>query len=104
MKDFSEFHKDTVLEGDKLSMGSVIDAAIEVLGFAERASRYSKSNDGKYMIIQIRHNGRKGVIFTASEILKQQLVTYKDMLPFKAKIIYNGKYYTFKGCNDESNV
>ncbi len=27
----------------------------------------------------------------------------QQMLPFRAQIIFNGKYYTFKGCENEDN-
>lgn len=103
MRDFADFHKESVLDGDKVGIKTILNKNIEVMGFAERNSRYAKSSDGKYIIIQIRHNGNKYVCFTASQVLKQQLSSYQNMLPFRAQIIFNGKYYTFKGCENEDN-
>ena len=103
MRDYADFHKESVLDGDKVGINTILNKNIEVMGFAERNSRYAKSSDGKYIIIQIRHNGNKYVCFTASQVLKQQLSSYQNMLPFRAQIIFNGKYYTFKGCENEDN-
>ncbi len=104
MRDFADFHKESVLDGEKVGINTILNKNIEVMGFAERNSRYTKSSDGKYIIIQIRHDGNKYVFFTASQILRQQLSDYRDMLPFRAQIIYNGKYYTFKGSDNEDST
>lgn len=37
-------------------------------------------------------------------VLKQQLSSYQNMLPFRAQIIFNGKYYTFKGSDNEDST
>jgi hypothetical protein len=98
MKDFSDFNKQAVLDGEKVSIESILNTNLEILNFAERNSRYAKTPDGKYIIIQIKQGDTKKIIFTASRILNEQLIEYREMLPFTAQITNNGKYYTFKGC------
>ncbi len=98
MKDFSDFCDQKILDGEKMPINNVLDRDLVVLNFSERNSKYAKQADDKYIIIQIMLDGVNKVIFTASEVLREQLIKYRDMLPFSAQIIHNGKYFTFKGC------
>lgn len=100
MKNFSDFHTEPVLDGDKISINNVVDKDIIVLAFAERASRYAKSKDGCYTIIQIELDGNRHVIFTGSRVLRDQLNAYKNELPFRAQITLNKSYFTFKGASE----
>lgn len=93
-----------VLDGKKVGMNEVLDRKLVVLGFAERNSRFAKSPDGKYLIIQVSLEGERYVFFTASSILRKQLEEHQDKLPFTAKITNNGNYYTLTGAKDESDV
>ena len=96
MNAFSDFHLDAVLDGRKVSINNVLGKQLIVLGYAERNSRFAKSNDGTYIILQIEIDGERLVVFTAASIIRDQLNKYRDKLPFKATIVFNGKYYSFK--------
>jgi hypothetical protein len=100
MKNFSDFHADPTLDGEKISIHDVVGKDIVVLAFAERASRYAKSKDGIYTIIQIELEGERRVFFTASRVLRDQLNAYRGELPFRAQIAFNKTYYTFTGATE----
>lgn len=52
--------------------------------------------NGKLLTLQIQVNNNKNIIFTGSEVLKNQIEKYKKKLPFAAKIVkINNKYYSF---------
>lgn len=96
MKSFSDFHKDAVMDGRKVSINDIVDKQLVILAFAERNSRYARNDDGKYLILQVEMDGERLVVFTAASVLRDQLSSYREHLPFSAKIVYNGKYYSFK--------
>lgn len=97
MKNFSDFHTEPTLDGEKISINDVVGKDIIVLDYADRPSRYAKTKDECYTIIQIELEGEKRVIFTGSSVLKDQLNTYRSELPFRAQIALNKTYYTFTG-------
>ncbi len=96
MKKFSDFAQDISLDGEKVSIDSILDKELIILGCRTRNSRFSKCNNGNYIIIQIQINGSKFVVFTASTVLYDQLEKYKNEIPFSTTIAKIGKHYTLK--------
>ncbi len=94
MNYFKDFNEDTVMDGDKVSIDSILDQDIEVCAFRIRNSRYTKSNNGNYTIIQYVRNGHRFITFTGSTVLHDQLKKYEDKLPFITQIKKIGTYYT----------
>ena len=79
------------LEGKKRRMEEIFNLELLVTAFRVDPS---KKNAGECLTIQFELNGEKQVIFTGSDVLKNQLKRYEDKLPFLTKIIKNGKYFT----------
>jgi len=94
MRHFKDFSEDTVMDGEKVSIDSILDQDIEVHAFRIRNSRYTKGNNGNYTIIQFDRNGHRYIAFTGSTVLHDQLKKYEDKLPFIAQIKKIGTYYT----------
>lgn len=90
--DFSSPGDGHPLEGGKVQIEKVFN--LEILITAYRIDK-SKKNDGECLTVQFEIDGKKQVIFTGSEVLKNQLERYKDRIPFLTKIIKHSKYYTF---------
>ncbi len=95
MHSFSEFAKDdkVALDGEKIKIGEVLNAEIEVLAFR---TFDSKAIRGKECLqLQINIDGQLRVIFTNSEVLARQVKKYAEQLPFRAIIRHIGSYYCF---------
>lgn len=92
MKRFKDFGKNNTLEGDKIKIEKVLNTEIIILGYDINPSKH---NDGKYLTLQLEINNEKRVLFTGSEVLIDQLETYKDEIPFLTVIKkINNKYYS----------
>lgn len=91
MDKFSSFAKERLV-GDKVSVSDILNKEITVLSYKIMKS---KIEDDNYAQIQIEINGEKKVVFTSSKVLKDQLETYKDHIPFIATIIKTRKYFSF---------
>jgi len=92
---FSDFAKDEAegpLSGEKIKMEKILGKEIVVLDFRVRKS---KIKDGEYTIIQFIKEDKKYVVFTGSSVLRRQLETYKNKLPFIAVINKINNYLTF---------
>lgn len=95
MKRFSDFAKDTVLDGDKIRIDDVINQEIEVINFTIKSSRYSRNKSGRYLTLQvITPDERRHVLFTGSDVLIDQLEKYGDEIPFMATIRKINRYYS----------
>lgn len=95
MHRFSDFATDQhQLEGDKLSVEEVINQEIVVTCFRVQKSKFN-NGDGTLLTLQFELNGKKHIIFTGSNVLKSQVETYKDKLPFITTIKKINKYLTF---------
>jgi len=91
MKKFSEFAKESILDGDKIRIDDVINEEIIILGYNIKDSKYKDSN---YLTLQIQRNDKKYVIFTGSEVLIDQIKKYENEIPFLATIRKINKYYS----------
>lgn len=95
MNRFSDFSTEFQLEGDKIPIETVLNTDIIVENYKITDSKY-KDGNGKLLTLQIQVNNNKNIIFTGSEVLKNQIEKYKEKLPFVAKIVkINNKYYSF---------
>ena len=96
MRKFSDFAQDeNILEGEKLTIASVLNKEIEVTGYRIKNSKYAKSNFEKCLSLQFELGGSKFVAFTGSNVLIDQIEKYKDEIPFLTTIIKIDKYFTF---------
>lgn len=91
MKKFSDFSKESVLDGDKIKIDDIVNEEIELLAFNIKESKYKEKN---YLTIQIKRNDKKYVAFTGSEVLIDQVKKYESELPFKTTIRKINKYYS----------
>lgn len=89
---FSDFAKEEKkLEGDKAKLDEILGKELLVTAFRTKKSKFKESN---YTTIQFKLGDKLCIVFTGSEVLMSQLERYKDKIPFYAKIIKPGKYYT----------
>ena len=65
--------------------------------FAVSGNANNGVNDGAFYVNSNNGSG------DANNNYGSQL-SYQNMLPFRAQIIYNGKYYTFKGSDNEDST
>lgn len=90
-KQFSQFAKETILDGDKIKLDDVLNQEIEILAISIKTSKYK---DKDYLTIQLTFNDKKYVSFTGSGVLIDQLTKYKAELPFFTTIRKINKYYS----------
>jgi hypothetical protein len=90
---FSDFADIAAFDGDKLKLGDILDKTILVMGYAIKDSK--KKQDTKYVTIHFKLDNKPHVVFTASQVLIDQLTKYKDKIPFYAAIKKINNYYTF---------
>lgn len=90
---FSDFADIATFDGDKLKLGDILDKTILVLGYAIKDSK--KKQGTKYVTIHFRLDDKPHVVFTASQVLIDQLIRYKDKIPFYGTIKKINNYYTF---------
>lgn len=92
MNKFGEFAANEIFDGDKISIGEVLDKEIIVKNFKVSGSKY-KNND--CLTLHVTIDGENRVIFTGSSVLLDQVQQHKDKLPFVSTIKKFNKYYTF---------
>jgi len=96
MKRFSDFATvNTAIIGDKIKIEDVLGKEIEVIGYKINDSKYKKKDNDKVLTLQFKLNGEDKILFTGSNVLMEQVETYKEELPFLAKIEKVNKFYTF---------
>ena len=91
MKKFSDFAKESILDGEKVKIDDIINKEIKIIGYAIKDSKYKSK---LYLTLQIIRENNKYVIFTGSSVLIDQLEKYKNKIPFVATIRKNNKYYS----------
>jgi len=94
MKKFSDFAKDTILDGEKAKLEDVLNVEIKVLGYNIKNSKYSKNSSGKYLTLQIERDNRRYVVFTGSDVLIDQLEKHGHEIPFVTTIRKINRYYS----------
>ena len=85
----------TAVIGDKIKIEDVLSKKIEVISYKINDSKYKKKDNDKVLTLQFKLNGEDRILFTGSNVLMEQIETYKDELPFLAKIEKVNKFYTF---------
>lgn len=93
---FGDFAEHKTLTGDKVAIESILNKRILVLAFEVRDSKYQSKGTKNCTKVQFKEaGGDEHVFFTGSEVLKDQLETYRDQLPFWATVEKVTNYYTF---------
>jgi len=99
MKAFKDFEVKPVANvfiGDKIKMMKVLNSTIIVNAYKIEVSQYPKNKSGNVMTLQITHVGEKGIIFTGSDYLMQQIQQIPDDgFPFQTVIVKNGEHFEF---------
>lgn len=96
MKRFSDFAPANIaIVGDKIKIEDVLSKEIEVIGYKISESKYKKRDNDKVLTLQFKLDGEDRILFTGSNVLMDQCETYKDEMPFLAKIEKINKFYTF---------
>ncbi len=97
MKRFSDFAEEPqALEGDKISIDSILNQELVVSGYRIGKTKYSSGGSEKCLTLEVIIDGEKRVVFTGSCVLMDQIEKYSCHLPFVAEIIKIKKYYRFK--------
>ena len=91
MKKFTDFAKETVLDGDKISIDGLLNEEILIIGFRIKNSKYKEK---EYLTLQIEKEEKKYVAFTGSEVLADQIKKYQEEIPFLTTIRKINKYYS----------
>jgi len=96
MKKFSDFStEESHPTGDKIKIEEILGKEIEVTGYRISESQYKKTSSNNVLTLQFVINGENRILFTGSGVLAEQIVKYKDEIPFMAKIEKVDKFYTF---------
>ncbi len=90
---FGDFADVATFDGDKLPLGDILDKTILVLDYKIKDSK--KRQGTKYVTINFKLDDKPYVVFTASQVLTDQLTKYKDKIPFYTTIKKINNYYTF---------
>lgn len=91
---FGDFAEETTpFEGDKIRIDDLLNKELLILGFKVRDSKQKK--DTSYVTIQFKLGDEEHIMFTASQVIIDQLSKYKENIPFYAIIKKIDRYYTF---------
>lgn len=74
-----------------MSIDSVLNKEIVILGFKKGSSKFK---DGDYITIQFELDGDHKILFTGSEVIRDQIEKYQSHIPFVATIQKIDRYYT----------
>ena len=95
-KRFSEFSRENMpLEGSKLKLDDVVNREITVIDYRVKDSHYKKENCEKFLTLQFKMDDKIYMMFTGSNVLRDQIDKYKSELPFITVIKKIDRYYTF---------
>lgn len=93
MKRFSDFsEEEEKLDGVKVKIFDILDKEIELINFRITTSQFGKNQ--KYAILQFNDDNIKKICFTGSNVIMNQLIKYKDQIPFLTTIKQIDKYLT----------
>jgi len=84
------------MDGEKIRIDRALTRELTVMAYRIDKSKFDdKTRRGLCMTMQVEIDGEKRVIFTASEVLMDQLEEHKDRLPFLATLQkIDGRFYT----------
>jgi len=88
--DFSEEPKK--LDGEKVSIDSILNKEILITGFKIGKSKYKENSD--YTTVQFVSDDINHVFFTGSSVIADQIKKYGDKIPFTTTVQKINKYYT----------
>ena len=95
-KRFNEFARENMpLEGNKVKLDDIVNREITVLDYRVKDSHYKKANCELCMTLQFRLDDKISVMFTGSNVLRDQIEKYKTEIPFITTIKKIDRYYTF---------
>lgn len=95
-KRFSEFARENMpLDGSKLKLDDVVNREMLVLDYRVKDSHFKKENCEKCMTLQFKIKDKVYVMFTGSNVLRDQIERYKTEIPFITTIKKIDRYYTF---------
>jgi len=86
-----EFGEQGPLDGEKKKLDEILNHEILIISYRLTKSHFKDDN---YTTVQYEEGGRHYVIFTGSEVIKDQLERNKEKLPFYATIVKKYKYYS----------
>lgn len=91
---FGDFADETTpFEGDKIRIDDLLNKEILILSFKIKDSKQKQGTS--YATVQFKLDGEEHIMFTASQVIADQLAKYKENMPFYATIRKVDRYYTF---------
>lgn len=93
MHKFSDFADERPLAGDKISLNEVLNIEVVIKDYHIAPSK--KKTDTECLTLQLEFQGKDRVLFTGSTVLKNQILKYKDQLPFQTTIKKINNYFSF---------
>lgn len=93
MHKFSDFADEKALDGNKLFINNVVNKEIEILNF--RISKSKQKAGTNCLTLQFKLDGIVYVLFTGSNVLIEQILKYKEKVPFLTTIKKINNYYSF---------
>lgn len=93
MKSFSEIERKN--NSSKISIKDVLDKEIIVRSFSVRDSKFIDEGKKYVLKLNIEVDGERKYLFTGSNVLINQIESFKSDLPFKTTIKEINKYYKF---------
>ncbi len=96
LKRFGDFaEEESPLDGAKIKIGELLNQEILILAFKVRHSKFEQKGSGKCLTLQFEKDGVKGILFTGSSVLLDQIQKYQGHLPFLTTIKKIDRFYTF---------
>lgn len=94
MKRFSDFASNDKLDGKKIKIDDILNKEIIIKNHTTKKSKYSKEDDD-YLTLQLEMNNENYILFTGSKVLLDQIIKYKENIPFITTIKKIDRYFTF---------
>ena len=94
MKRFSDFASNDKLDGKKIKIDDILNKEIIIKNYTTKKSKYSKEDDD-YLTLQLEMNNENYILFTGSKVLLDQIIKYKENIPFITTIKKIDRYFTF---------
>lgn len=92
---FSDFAEVNINRGKKIRIDDILEQTIQIISYKICESKYPKEENEKCLTLQIKYNDEDRIVFTGSNVLIEQIETYKDKIPFETQIIKSERFYTF---------
>jgi len=90
MQRFEDFVEEKTFIGDKIKLNDLVDREIIIESYKIDKSKY---NDGQCLSLQIVFDNQKRVVFSGSEVIKDQVVKYQEKLPFITTVKKINNYF-----------